>query len=627
MGSPLPGRAMTFKARGLSDAKDATNAPPGAMQSLSNLIPDPSTKHLFTPRPAAAQLSAFAGSGLNTPAQVNELLTVGAIAYGFCADTAGTFNGKDVPFAFNMLTQTFETVSIPEGAASLPTTPATVGDWTPPCMQVVAGRVMATHPGFAGGAGPFFGWLDVSGFTDNTHTGATHTTKTIDGLSANVLQAGWMVGMAIAGAGIPANTVIKTIAGDGLSLTLSNAATATAAGVALAVAGGTAVAPLWSSGNTNGNTLSAVPVWVQGFNGRAWFGLGAGSVFSDAGSPCQVTNATQAILFRNGLATTAAGGLGLFSSTVGGIIQSLMVFQGDAQIWQVQGDVTFAAGLTVNALNQGIGTQAPNTVTATPIGLSFVAPDGVRLIDASGKITDPIGQDGEGVVVPFLYAISPSRMTSAFNQGVLRLSVKNGKDPNQATQEYWLDFTRKIWTGPHTFPAAQIAPMQLATNSFIVAGVGINAKLFQSDVTPSVNAGFTENGVALSWQWLTCLLPDNEDMSENAVVESAIAMMLSPGSAVTVLASDELGNILAQVVISGPAGSPELWDVAQWDVAIWDGASGIYQQYPIPWPQVLVFKQMQIQVNGMSMLGMSIGNCYYRVEHLEFQMQAAGGRV
>src|SRR6266851_173405 len=617
MGSPLPGQPMTFRARGLSDAKDATNAPDGAMQLLTNLIPDPSTRRLFTPRPAATSLTSFAGSGLTTPAQVNELITVGTIAYGFCADAAGAFNGKDVPFAFNVLTQAFQAVAIPEGAASLPATPATSGDWTPPVMAAVASRIMATHPGFAGGANPFFGWLDISGFTDATHTGSTHSNKTIDTLSANVLQAGWQIGMTIAGAGIPANTVIKTIAADGLSLTLSNAATATAAGVTLTVAGGTATAPLWSSGNSNGNALASVPVFVAQFNGRCWFGVGAGDVFSDAGSPCQVTNATQALLFRNGLNVTAVGGIGLFSSTVGGIIQSLMVFQGDAQIWQIQGDVTFSAGLTVNALNEGVGTLAPNTVTPTPEGLSFISPDGLRMIDANGKISDPIGKDGEGVVIPFLYAINPSRMNSAFNQGVLRLTVQNGKDPNQAVQEYWLDFSRKIWTGPHTFPAAMIAPLQLATNSFIVAGTGINAKLWQSDVTPSISASFVENGVALSWIWETCLLPDNEDMAENSVIESAIGLMLTAGSAVTVLAQDEQGLVLDQQQITGPSGAVPLWDVAQWDAALWDGAAGFYRQYPIPWAKPLVFKQMQCRVTGSSMLGTSIGNLYYRAERLE----------
>src|SRR5260221_10807687 len=104
------------------------------------------------------------------------------------------------------------------GAGARRAPPATTGDWQPPIMQVVGSRVIACHPGFAGGAGSFFGWLDISGFTDNTHTGNTHTSTLVDNLSANVLQAGWQVGMTIPRAGIPANTTIATIAANGLSL-------------------------------------------------------------------------------------------------------------------------------------------------------------------------------------------------------------------------------------------------------------------------------------------------------------------------------------------------------------------------------------------------------------------------
>lgn len=627
MGSPLPGIALTWKARGLSDAKDASNAPAGAMNKLSNLIPDPSTRNLFVPRPAATSLTTFAG--FTNPAQINALLTVGNIVYGMIAETGGAFAGKDVPFAFNASTKAFQTITIPRGAAALPATPAASGDWTPPIMTVVGSRIIITHPGYPGGTGSFFGWLDISGFSDNTHTGNTHSNTTIDTLSANVLQAGWQVGMTIAGAGIPANTTIVSIASNGLSLTLSQAATATAAGVALTVAGGTATAPLYDSGNTNGNALSAVPTCVQQFNGRAYFAVGAGLTFSDAGSPCQVTNATQAISFRNGLTVTGMGGIGLFSSTVGGIVQSIMAFQGDSQIWQVQGDTSFTNGLTVNALNSGVGTLAPLTITETNLGLSFVSADGVRILDATAKISDPIGIDGEGVVVPFLYAISPSRMVSAFNQGVLRITVQNGADPAQATQEYWLDFARKIWTGPHTFPAAQIAALQISSaNSFVVAPVGVTANLFQSDPTPSINASYTENGTALQWEWQTCLLPDNEQMSENAVTETAIGLQLPPASTVAVTAFNELGTVLGEVQIDGPAGSPTLWDTAQWDTAIWDGAAGVFRQYPVPWPNPpLVFKQMQVQVNGASMLGESIGNLSLRYEELDFQMQNIGAFV
>jgi hypothetical protein len=62
-----------------------------------------------------------------------------------------------------------------------------------------------------------------------TATGNTHTSSLIDNLSINVLSLGWRPGMLIASsaADIPAATFIETIAANGLSLTLTKAATGT----------------------------------------------------------------------------------------------------------------------------------------------------------------------------------------------------------------------------------------------------------------------------------------------------------------------------------------------------------------------------------------------------------------
>ena len=70
---------------------------------------------------------------------------------------------------------------------------------------------------------------------DDIKTGNTHSNTTVDGLAANVRLAGWRVGTPISGAGIPPGTRIASIAANGLSITLSNSATATANGVALSV--------------------------------------------------------------------------------------------------------------------------------------------------------------------------------------------------------------------------------------------------------------------------------------------------------------------------------------------------------------------------------------------------------
>ena len=53
------------------------------------------------------------------------------------------------------------------------------------------------------------------------------------------------------------------------------------------------------------------------------------------------------------------------------------------------------------------GTLAPNSLAPSPLGLFFVSPEGLRLIDLQAKVSDPIGQDGDGVVKPFLDVSNP----------------------------------------------------------------------------------------------------------------------------------------------------------------------------------------------------------------------------
>ena len=638
------GIPLTFRARGLSDAIDGSNAFPGAMLSLANLVPAPHTPGFFVPRAASSKIANFGGpgaspiwgsflwgavnwGGFNSPAQLNALLIVGAIAYGMVAETGGPLTGKDVPFAFNLLTGAFRAITLPRGAAALPATPAAVGDWTPPTMAVVGSRIIVTHPGFPVGATKF-GWLDISGFSDNTHTGTTHASTLVDGLSANVLQAGWQPGQTIAEShgDIPAGTTIISIAANGLSLVLSQAATGAHAGGTLTVAGGTAAVPLWDAGDTNLNNLASVPVAVTQFNGRAYYAVGNGVVLTDSGFPCQVTNASQALTFNNGLAVTALAGLPLTSTQLGGIIQSVIAFQGGANMQQISGDQA-TNNLSVNNLGVGVGTLAPNTITATPLGLAFVAPDGLRIIDFLARVSEPIGAHGQGVCVPFLNAIAPSRMVAAYNQTVMRISVQNGAALGQPSQEYWYDFDLKIWSGPHSFPAAQIAAY---SNTFVMAATGINAALWQSDPIPTASSSYSENGAALAWTWQTSPLPDNEEMAENAVIESAMGFMLPPAGQIIVQAIDEASLTLDSVTLAGSGSAPTTWGTFVWGASPWGGATGFFRQFALAWHIPLVFKQATIRATGASLAGLAIGNLNLRYQRLGYLMQAvaaSGGRI
>lgn len=69
----------------------------------------------------------------------------------------------------------------------------------------------------------------------DNRTGDTHSNTTLDGLAPDVRLAGWRIGAPVSGAGIPPGTRISGIANDGLSVTLSQAATATASGVTVSV--------------------------------------------------------------------------------------------------------------------------------------------------------------------------------------------------------------------------------------------------------------------------------------------------------------------------------------------------------------------------------------------------------
>src|ERR1700693_611262 len=90
--------------RVLTDASDGTNSFPGAMQDLTNLIPDPSTAGVYVCRPAAKEISDFTGIVGGTAGDMQAMLTVGDLEYGMIASTQ--FAGKDAPYCLNLATNT-----------------------------------------------------------------------------------------------------------------------------------------------------------------------------------------------------------------------------------------------------------------------------------------------------------------------------------------------------------------------------------------------------------------------------------------------------------------------------------------------------------------------------------------
>lgn len=556
-------KPITWRPLGLSDAEDGSNSFAGAMASLQNLVPDPATKSIFVPRVAAVLLASAIAAGSSRA--ITALLQFGDRVYGM--QTSSLFPGFDAPFVYDLIAMTYIPISGITGT-NLPASQPLTGDWVPPTVDTEGVYVLFTHPGFNGGSNGYFGWLDLTNRD----------------------------------------------------------------------------APVWASGNTKIQPLIAPPRAVKIFSGRAYFAVMNFLQFSDAGFPLQISNITQALTIGDASPVTALGGLPL-NNLLGGSIQSLFAFKGNSIIFQVTGDAA-EANLALNELNVATGTLAPNTIAPTPEGLAFVAPDGVRFISFSGQISPPVGTEGMGVSVPFINCQAQSRMAAASNMGVLRIAVP--VPTGTGTTEFWYHFAKKIWTGPHTFSPQLLTPWKATfiagvpdvtysdvtrwdlamwdVDSWDVDIVGISSGLYRSDVIPTpANSIYVEGGTQLAWEYETVLLPDNDLMAENTMIETNL-LVSGVGNVPTIEvdALDAGGAVLDSFTFT-PTGTLTLWNEFNWNEAPWNGTASPLAPYRLDWDQPIVFKQLQIVASGLSEPDFRIGNLYMRHQALEYRQQQPSG--
>lgn len=526
-----------FSPRGLSDALDGSNVFSGACARLQNLIPDPTTKNLWTCRPASIEETDF--DSFDTPAAISVMKIIGNVVYGMIA--SDTTPGFDEPFAYDLIANAFVAITGVTGA-NVPVSPASSGVWTPPTMALVGTMLLITHPGFASVAGCFFGWLD-----------------------------------------------------------LTNPA-----------------APAYSAGNFTG-ALSAnaiVPKAVIEFNSRAWWALASDLAYSDALVPRNFTAAGQVLSLGDNTDVTALGALPL-NNQLGGIVQAIIAFKGTARMFQIKGDAV-TLDLSVNALEVPTGTLAPLSVCSTPKGLAFMAPDGIRVVDAAGGVSDPIGMEGMGVTVPFIYSNVPSRVAAACGNSVYRISTQNANALGTPWEEYWFDFSRGIWSGPHTFPAAMIQPW---INTFVMAPVGVPAKLFVSDVVQSATSTYEENDTQILINFQTVFLPDTDQMSENAMLETTIMLALAPATTYGISAVSDQGTSLDTALLQG--GDATVWGAFVWGQALWQGAANALRPRAIEWSTPVVFRRLAINIQGQCAAGFKLGDVHLRYEMLGYLQQMA----
>lgn len=534
-------KVETWRPSGVTDTLDGSMSVTGSMQSLQNLIPDPSTRNVWVCRPASISLGTIVLAG-GTADTISVMKISGNVVYGMIKQTSGTLSGFDVPFAWNLSTNAQITVTGTQTTTTLPASQPTTGAWVPPQMDLISTKMIVAHPGFSGAGGNFFGWFDLTN----------------------------------------------------------------------------PLAPVWNAGNISGAiAFTVAPISVRQFSNRAYFIHNAVNapavIMSDVLSPLTVTNANQILTMGDNTPLTALGGLPL-NNQLGGIIQALMVFKNTSNIFQITGDPALL-NLGLNTLNIVTGTLAPNSICNTPKGLAFMAPDGIRVINFTGGVMDPIGYQGQGVTIPFVFASQPTRVYASCNGNLMRISVQNGNIPTLPQQDWWHDFGRSCWTGPHTFPGAISLAYQ---QTFIIAPVGVVKTLWQSNFIQYTSSSFTENGAMMQWEAQTSLFPDTDKLTNNAMTESSVDMGLPPTNAsIGAAFVDQNNSQIAQVAINPVRGAPAIWGTSIWGNFLWGGGGNTaLAPYQLPWPQVIVFSRGSLQLNSNSALGFRLSTMRMRFQIL-----------
>ncbi len=360
----------------------------------------------------------------------------------------------------------------------------------------------------------------------------------------------------------------------------------------------------WTVQNTLTNTLPSPPVWITQFNSRAYFLCNPGGatppsvlcsdVLGTASGPLSRSAAVAGVIltFGDTEPLVGAGTLSLTNITTGGATQALFIFkaasQGAPNIYQLTGDVGATGGLSLQALNASVSTVAPNTIMSTPLGLFFVAPDGLRYIDTQGHVQQPIGYAGTGKVTPFLNAAPLSRISGACNASTLRFSMFNSVSGN--IEDWCYDIPRQAWYGPHTFPTGLIAAVG---NGFIVTPYVTSGVfgLYSSTITPSARSTYTELGSPMTCTATSSLMPDRKDMNELSTVRSLLyAGVPAGGTTYNISIQDVNANVLGATALATSA------------------TASFISPYDVTWTAPIVFDRASVNISVTAAAGVRLGS-------------------
>jgi hypothetical protein len=356
-------------------------------------------------------------------------------------------------------------------------------------------------------------------------------------------------------------------------------------------------APAWNAGNTTGNALPRVPTNVLQFNNRAFFTLENTIVGTDA-LTLNITNTSQFLTVSSpDDPITCIAGIPLGTSTQG-ILQGIQIFKA-REIHQLTGDYT-TSDLVINQISDFAGTSAKRSVANTPRGMRFLDVDGVRTV-AQGIISEP----DPDVRVPFINALTPSRVSSAYNAGIYRICVQNGAAPGSPYEEYWQDITRNAWTGPHPWRQDLVIPYDKTFMTF--RSDSYRGKMYQSDPVQSVFSSFTELGTTMEWLYATAPIGETQAIWANSVIQSTLMLAFNTsGQTYLLTAQDVNGGVISQASLTSPSiGS--IWNAFNWGAGLWGAVRYGLGPVQIPWTKPLVFTTVVIQAGGPSSRELKVG--------------------
>jgi hypothetical protein len=369
-------------------------------------------------------------------------------------------------------------------------------------------------------------------------------------------------------------------------------------------------APTWTSANCSGNALPDVPVFCANFYNRAYFGCNppGGTPAVLASNPLVPGTRTNpyALTFGNNLRLTAAAPLSL-TNQLGGQVQALIVFQGSRGCFQITGDfASTTSPIAQNALNVATGTDAPNTLVSSPYGLLFVAPDGLRLLDTTAHVSDPIGEAGAGIVTPFANASIPSRMCAACNGTSVRITTQNSALLGAPYQEWVYSLTRKVWFGPNTSTFGLVE----AYGSSYVGWIVGKENLYRSDIIPTAAATYTEFFAPMQCTYQTALLPERGDMRQCSMVESIFYAGAGATSFTYNISALNQNNTVVDFASIAVGGTETLWDSFTWGVSPWLGAQQTLAPITVPWTIPIVFDRLTLKITFPAQAGARIADVY-----------------